>query len=368
MLERRGAILPDAGCCWSPKRFRNRDWRTAATRIDAVEHDQLFAFAAPILRAWLAIGSGQGDALAALPAEGGQGVGAAYADEQRPLIMLALGRPGAAAALVRAANSAGPRAAPGCRIAGAAMLARRGDRDGALALLEGDAGPIVAARAPDPGAPPGPRRDRTTPTPAWPNCSSASRSTSSRSRWSSSPRCSPGSRTWLAPDNSESLDGHRRIARAAGQGAARRAVARPCRRGRSVRRRSARDQRIRILLDAGDRDAALADALAATRAPAAATTDWVRLGEVYGAMGRQADAADGLRPRDRGPPRRRRGAGRMGAAADARRRARRGRQLARGARRAAAGLSARARAALRAQLSRLCRARSATKIPTRPSG
>ena len=53
----------------------------------------------------------------------------------------------------------------------------------------------------------------------------------------------------------------------------------------------ARDQRIRILLDAGDRDTALADALAATRAPAAAATDWVRLGEVYGAMGRQADAA-----------------------------------------------------------------------------
>ena len=53
-----------------------------------------------------------------------------------------------------------------------------------------------------------------------------------------------------------------------------------------------RDQRIRILLDGGDREAALADALAATRAASAETTDWVRLGEVYGAMGRQADAAE----------------------------------------------------------------------------
>ena len=105
------------------------------------------------------LGSGQGDALAALPAEGGQGVGAAYADEHRPLIMLALGRPGAAAALVRAANSAGVRGAR-LRIAGAALLARRGDRDGALALLEGDAGPIACRARPDPGAPSGPGGDR----------------------------------------------------------------------------------------------------------------------------------------------------------------------------------------------------------------
>ena len=69
-----------------------------------------------------------------MPAEGGQGVGAAYADEHRPLIMLALGRPGAAAALVRAADSAGPRGSR-LRIAGAALLARRGDQAGALALL-----------------------------------------------------------------------------------------------------------------------------------------------------------------------------------------------------------------------------------------
>jgi len=145
VLERRGAILPDARLLLVADAFRAHDWRTAAIRIDAVEHDQLFAFAAPVLRAWLAVGSGQGDALAALPAEGGQGVGAAYADEHRPLIMLALGRPGAAAALVRAANSAGPRGSR-LRIAGAALLARRGDRDGALALLEGNAAPILAAR------------------------------------------------------------------------------------------------------------------------------------------------------------------------------------------------------------------------------
>src|SRR4051812_33725443 len=145
VLERQNAILPDARLLLVAEAFRAHDWRAAATRIDAVEHDQLFAFTAPILRAWLRIGSGQGDPLAALPAEGGQGVGAAYADEHRPLIMLAMGRPGAAALLVRAANSAGPRG-PRLRIAGAALLARRGDREGALALLEGNAGPIAAAR------------------------------------------------------------------------------------------------------------------------------------------------------------------------------------------------------------------------------
>jgi tetratricopeptide (TPR) repeat protein len=53
-----------------------------------------------------------------------------------------------------------------------------------------------------------------------------------------------------------------------------------------------RDQRIRILLSGGEREAALAEALAATRGAAAGAADWVQLGEVYGAMGRQAEAAD----------------------------------------------------------------------------
>jgi tetratricopeptide (TPR) repeat protein len=288
VLERQNAVLPDARLLLVAEAFRARDWRAAATRIDAVEHDQLFAFAAPILRAWLAVGSGQGDPLAALPAEGGQGVGAAYADEHRPLIMLALGRPGAAALLVRAANSAGPRGSR-LRIAGAALLARRGDREGALALLEGNAGPIVAARnlvqahRPIPGAIAGADTGM---------AELLVRLSLDLQSQDVSQLAAMFARlaTWLAPDNSEAwmvsaeLLAQQDKERLAVPLLANVAAQDPF----SI---TARDQRIRILLDGGDRDTALAEALAATRASTAGATDWVRLGEVYGAMGRQGDAA-----------------------------------------------------------------------------
>ena len=289
MLERQSAILPDARLLLLAEAFHNHDWRTAATRIDAVEHDQLFAFAAPVLRAWLAVGSGQGDPLAALPAEGGQGVAAAYADEHRPLIMLALGRPGAAQALLRAAASAGARGAR-LRIAGAALLARRGDRAGALALLDGNAAPIVAARGliqagrPLPGAIDGPEAGMAE---LLVRLSLDLQSQQVTQLAAMFARLA----TWLAPDNSESwmvaaeLLGQEDRQRLAVPLLANVAADDPF----AI---TVRDQRIRMLLDGGDKNAALADALAATRSPGAATTDWVRLGEVYGAMGRQAEAAD----------------------------------------------------------------------------
>jgi tetratricopeptide (TPR) repeat protein len=54
---------------------------------------------------------------------------------------------------------------------------------------------------------------------------------------------------------------------------------------------SARDQRIRTLVDGDQKEAALAQSLAATAAPGATVPDWVRLGEVYSALDRHAEAA-----------------------------------------------------------------------------
>ena len=139
------------------------------------------------------------------------------------------------------------------------------------------------------------------------------------------------------------------------------AAARQCPRRRSVRGDRARGQRIRLLVGGGDREGALARRAGRRRAARAADD------------GRLDPARRGLwraRPPGATPPTpsaaRSRcaattddGAARMDLVADARRRARPGRQLAGGAHRAAAGLSARARAALRAQLSRLCPARPA---------
>jgi len=252
----------------------------------------LFAFTVPVLRAWLAFGSGQGDPLAALPAAGGQGVAAAYAAEHRPLLMLAMNRPGAAQELVRAANSAGPRGAR-LRVAGAALLAGRGDRAGALALLEGNGAPIAAARRrieagqPLPGAIAGADSGM---------AELVVRLALDLQSQDLTPLAAMFARlgTWLAPDNSEAWMVAAQLL--SDQGKQRIAVPLLANVGAddpfAV---TARDQRIRILLDGGDREAALADALAVTGAASAEASDWVRLGEVYGAIGRQADAAEAFR-------------------------------------------------------------------------
>jgi len=288
VLERRGTLLPDARLLLLADAFRARNWPAAAAQIEGVERDQLFAFAAPVLRAWLAFGSGQGDPLASLPAEGGTGVAAAYAAEHRPLLMLAIARPGAAEQLVRAANSAGPRGVR-LRIAGAALLAGRGEQGAALALLEGNGGPIVAARGlieagrPVPGAIGGPDAGM---------AELLVRLSLDLHAQDLTPLAAMFARlsTWLAPDNSEAW----MVAAELLSQQDKQSLAVPLLANVAADDPFAitvRDQRIRILLDGGDRDAALADALAATGAPAAAATDWVRLGEVYGAMGRQAEAA-----------------------------------------------------------------------------
>jgi Flp pilus assembly protein TadD len=287
-LERTGALRPDARLLLVAEAFKTRNWRVAATQIDGVERDQLFAFAVPVLRAWLALGSGQGDPLAALPAEGGNGVAAAYAAEHRPMLMLAMGRPGAAEQVVRAANSAGPRGAR-LRIAAAALLAARGEREAALALLEGNGAPIAAARAliqagrPVPGAMAAADAGMAE---LLVRLSLDLHSQDLTALASMFARLS----TWLAPDNSETwmvaaeLLAQQDRERLAVPLLANVAAGDPF----AI---TVRDQRIRMLLEAGDRDAALADALAATGGAGAVATDWVRLGEVYGAMSRQSDAA-----------------------------------------------------------------------------
>jgi len=96
--------------------------------------------------------------------------------------------------------------------------------------------------------------------------------------------------TWLAPDNSETwMIAAELLAQQGRQGVAVPMLANVA--ADDPFAITVRDQRIRILLDGGDREAALADALAATRTPTAAATDWVRLGEVHAAMDRQAEAA-----------------------------------------------------------------------------
>ena len=249
----------------------------------------MFAFTVPVLRAWLALSSNEGDPLAALAAAGTQGVAAGYAAEHRGLILLAMGRPEGAEELVRAARSAGARESR-LRIAGAALLAGRRSPAPALALLEGNGPSLGAARRlieagrPVPGAI------------AGADAGTAELLVRLALDLHSQDLSALGAMfarvaTRLAPDNSETWmvaaellaqqDRHRLAVTLLGNVGPQDPFA-----------GTAREQRVRLLVGGGDREGALAVALAATSAGTANRSDWVRLGEVYAELGRRAESAD----------------------------------------------------------------------------
>jgi tetratricopeptide (TPR) repeat protein len=289
LLERREALMPDARFLLLAHAFRERDWRAAARQLDAIERDQLFAFATPPLRAWLAFGSRRGDPLAPLLKPGATGVSASYASEHRPLLLAAMGREDEARAMIEADPATGLRAAR-LRIAVAATLANDGDRRDALALLQGNEVPIAAARAlvearrDVPGA-----IDDASAGMAEVLCRMAldMYAQDLTSVAATFARLA----TWLAPDNSQAWMLSAEL------------LARQDRDETAVALLShihaddpyavaARDQRVRLLVQGGKGERALGLAQAAARSDDASVSDLVRVGEVLMDQDRPADAAD----------------------------------------------------------------------------
>jgi tetratricopeptide (TPR) repeat protein len=98
---------------------------------------------APIVRAWIALGSHDGDPIAALePARQG-GLGSAYFPGQHAILLLATGRVDEGAAEVSALPNAGSR----LRLAAATALQKARKPDQAAKFLDGDDPVLVAARA-----------------------------------------------------------------------------------------------------------------------------------------------------------------------------------------------------------------------------
>jgi tetratricopeptide (TPR) repeat protein len=147
ILDAAGKLAPDGRLLLLTESLRTRDWRGAAFHIDRIEEDEVFAFMAPVLRAWVAHGSGKGDPLAPLQGLADNPLAVVYAGEHRPLLLLARRRVEEGLAALAPLTEADDARAHRLRIAAASLLARRGDRGAALGLLEGDAAPIVAARA-----------------------------------------------------------------------------------------------------------------------------------------------------------------------------------------------------------------------------
>jgi tetratricopeptide (TPR) repeat protein len=145
-LDSAGKLAPDGRLLLVGEAFRTKQWKQAGGQIERLEQDEVFSFMTPLLRAWLAHGSGRSDPLSLLEASPGNALAATYASEHRPLLLLAGGKAKegvlALAPLLEDESIRSQR----LRIAAAAMLVRKGGSKEALAILQGDGEALAEAR------------------------------------------------------------------------------------------------------------------------------------------------------------------------------------------------------------------------------
>ncbi|MFC7498026.1 tetratricopeptide repeat protein [Enterovirga sp. GCM10030262] len=289
ILEKAGLLAPDIRLLLLTEALRTRDWKAATLHIDAIEKDEIFAFMAPVLRAWLAFETGDGDPIAILDAAADDPIAGAYVAEHRPLILLAQGnRKEGVAGLVAMAEGGGGRASR-LRIAGAAWLADNNDRKAAAILLQGDEAPLVAARA---------LLEKREPIPGAIDGASAGiaeflvRVAIDLHRQNVSSLALTYARlaTFLAPENSETWLVTSEIFAAREQEAAALEVLAHIPPGDPFAA-IVSESRIRLLVATGQAEKALADARAAVASGPPAAAEWTRLGDLYGGLKRLDEAA-----------------------------------------------------------------------------
>ena len=119
--------------------IKQRDWKAALIETGKIEQDRGFAFLAPYLRAWIAVGSRQGDPLAMIETARSWPIGAPYVGEQRALVLVALGRTEEGVAAFRALDTHGIGSRPAqLRLLFADALAKTGQKQRALDLIDGE--------------------------------------------------------------------------------------------------------------------------------------------------------------------------------------------------------------------------------------
>lgn len=138
-LERTGIVPPDARVLLYIAAVRERDWRGAAVRLDQIEGSDGFDFLAPLFRGWLAQATGEKIVASRTTAT-------AYVAENDILLAIARGESAGSADAVKGLWSTDRYRASTLRLAAAASLAARKQRDAALDLMTGDDPTVVAAR------------------------------------------------------------------------------------------------------------------------------------------------------------------------------------------------------------------------------
>lgn len=288
-LDAAGKLAPDGRLLLVGEAFRAKQWKEAGRQIDRLEQDEVFSFMTPLLRAWLAQGSGKGDPIKLIAATSGNALASTYASEHRPLLLIAGGKATEGAAAFAPLLQDESIRSQRLRIAAAAMLARRGKRTEALALLTGEAEALAEAR----------RRVEAGRSPGDPIVTPAAGMAELLGRMAldlngqevpqlalSFARLS----TFLAPESAEAW----LIAAdlLAGQGRHEAALAALAKVSRDdVFAATASDRRMTVLVEANRGEEALAEAREAAAEQPSAIDNWTRLGDILGQSQRHAEAA-----------------------------------------------------------------------------
>jgi tetratricopeptide (TPR) repeat protein len=145
-LDKAGALPADGQLLFLSRAIKTKDWKAANAAVDVLGKDGSFDFIVPVLRAWVAQASKQGDPFAILDAPTGSALTGALSSEQRALILIAAGKLDEASTVAQAQALAAGGGSPALKLAVASRLQSAGRKDDALALLRGEEPAIVAAR------------------------------------------------------------------------------------------------------------------------------------------------------------------------------------------------------------------------------
>jgi tetratricopeptide (TPR) repeat protein len=145
-LDKAGALPADGQLLYLSQALKAKDWPAANAALTVLGKDGSFDFLIPVLRAWVAQASGQGDPFAILDAPTGSALTSALASEQRALILIAAGKLDEATTVGQAQALASGGGSSGLKLSVASALQRADRKDAALMLLRGDEPEIVAAR------------------------------------------------------------------------------------------------------------------------------------------------------------------------------------------------------------------------------
>lgn len=290
ILDGQNALPPDGRLLLLAERLLASDWRAAGPLVDKIESEGVFAFAVPVLRAWIAQGSRNGDPFMPLVNMRAAGAtSATYAAEQRALLLLARGQYDEAMIAVNTLIGANANRPIRLRFAAAAALAKAGRRDDALSLVQGDDPSLALARQRI-GQRRSPGAVVTTPAEGVAELFARLAIDINRERVSPVGLALARISTYLSPRNAsgwivaaEMLGANEQYDTALGVLAKVPAE--------DPMAPAARDARIQILVRKGDTDEALREANLVAAASGATAGDWARVGEILSNAKRNAEAA-----------------------------------------------------------------------------